>query len=192
MVTTRSEARPGVMVSHGERAAYGLADLAASGRAAWREDEEQWTRAARQRWEHERTLRDVVGAIGRRGFVVTLRFPRVSFTGTVTATGDDVLVVRTAAGAVDVALGRADLVVQVEQRSRMPGRQPARTRLRSRLLEWERRQNPVVIGTACDDLRGFVTVGRDHVVLRSDEHEEAVLPLASIAWVRGVQPDDPH
>jgi hypothetical protein len=180
------------VVSFGELAAHGLGDLAASGRAAWREDEEEWTRAARQRWEHEQTLGNLVGAVGRRGFVVTLRLARVSFTGTVAATGDDVLVVRTAAGAVDVALGRADLVMHVEQRSRMPGRRPARTSLRSRLLEWERRRIPVVIGTSYDELRGLVAVGRDHVVLRRDEHEEVVLPLASIAWVRAVQPDDRH
>ena len=100
--------------------------------------------------------------------------------------------VATPAGRVDVALytasGALPLVVRVVERARRGGRraQPGAQTFRARLLEYDSDEVDALIGSALlrDDLRGRLTVGRDHIVVRGSDGRETYLPLTWIAWVR--------
>src|SRR5436190_21689722 len=78
---------------------------AAALRAEWRDDEYEWTRAALQHWEHDQTLLDVLRMCMHRGDTVALEFSDHTFTGVLTAVGEDLARVETVDGSVDVHLG---------------------------------------------------------------------------------------
>ena len=171
-------------------------DLAGAGaalRAEWREEEEEWMRAAAQHWAHGRDIHDVTRDLMHRGDTVEAIAAGRSFTGLVTFVGDDVMEVRTATGRVDVRLTVGDrrgpvapLVLRVIEKARSGGGRPApaATTMRARLLERESAAQRVVIGSPLlpEEVRGHVGVGRDHVTVRGDS-PDTVLPLAWISWV---------
>ncbi len=110
-------------------------DLAGAGaalRAEWREEEEEWMRAAAQHWAHGRDIHDVTRDLMHRGDTVEAIAAGRSFTGLVTFVGDDVMEVRTATGRVDVRLTVGDrrgpvapLVLRVIEKARSGGGRPA-------------------------------------------------------------------
>ncbi|MFN8037535.1 MAG: hypothetical protein U0V73_16570 [Acidimicrobiia bacterium] len=182
-------------------------DLAAAGaamRAEWREDEELYAAEALAQWQHGRRLADVFTELMHRGDTVAITLAHWTFTGVVVGTGDDLVTLRTGAGRVDVhtalparvagdrhALVPAPVVVRVVERATAGGiRQPERLTFRARLHELVTDRAPLALGCAstADELRGLVTVGRDHVHVRGDDGAETYLPLAWVSWVRRLAP----
>ena len=100
------------------------ADLAAAAalRAEWRADEAAWTRAALEQWEHGRTFVDVLQSCLHRGDTVALGFPGRTFTGVLTAVGDDVARLATPDGSVDAHLTPSTSCVALRVRRTRPHR----------------------------------------------------------------------
>jgi hypothetical protein len=169
-----------------ERAHLGAA--AAEVRAEWRTDEEEWTRAAVERWQHQRTLLDVICECMLRGDTIALRLGHITFTGLVQAIGDDLVALAAADGRVDVRVDdHTQLIVRVHERARTGGtRGDAVTTFRARLLELEMDELDVEIGTGAggDVVCGQLTVGRDHVIVHEHVQTDTVMALAAVAWVR--------
>ena len=162
----------------------GIGDAAASARAAWRAEEEEWTRAAVEQWHHGRTLLDVVRDCMHRGDTIALRVGAATVAGTVCAVGDDVVSLAAPDGRVDVPLDPTTAsTVRVVERARTGGtRGEPCTTFRARLLELEASKLGVEIAmTGGDAVRGRLVVGRDHVVVGDD-----VVAFAAIASVRPI------
>jgi len=166
-----------------------LGDAAAAARAEWRADEEAWTRAAVEQWRHNRTMRDVIRDAMHRGDRLAFVLPAVTFAGCVTSVGDDVVVLDTIDGPVDLNVGEhAALVVRVLERAHAGGTRGAPvTTLRARALELETEACDVRIGChgtpAVFD--GRVQVGRDHLVVTERAGGgDVVLGLTAVAWMR--------
>lgn len=164
----------------------GLGDAAAAARSEWRADEEAWTTAAVERWLHERSLLDVVRECMHRGDTVSVRFaPRV-FSGCVRAVGVDLFSLDLVEGRVDVAAARgARFILRVEARARSGGaRGDDVTTMRARLLELETARCDVEVGVdAGDAVRGQLSIGRDHVLVRSAASHDTVVPIGAVSWV---------
>jgi hypothetical protein len=171
----------------------GLGDAGAAVRAEWRADEEEWTRAAVERWRHERSLLDVILECMHRGDTIALRLGHITFTGRVQAIGDDLVALAAPDGRVDLRVDdHVPLVARVVERARTGGtRGGAVTTFRARLLELEMDELDVEIGTPLaggDVVCGQLTVGRDHVIVHERDHTDTgtgtVIALAAVAWVR--------
>jgi hypothetical protein len=174
-----------------------IGEAAAVVRAEWRADEEEWTRAALERWQHERTLLEVLRECMHRGDTITVCPGSVAFTGRVEAVGDDLVAISAPDGRVDLRCdAAAPLVVRIVERARTGGtRGDAVTTFRTRLLELEMAEGDVEIGThvSGDVVRGRLIVGHDHVIVRDDEAGdggggEMVIAFTALAWVRPVSP----
>jgi hypothetical protein len=166
-----------------------LGELAAEARAAWRDDELEWTAAAYEQWCHGRTLVDRAREHLHRGdrVAVVARPGAAPLAGRIVGVADDVLALGTAGGRVDVRL-RADCVVawQVVDRARSGGSHGvAVDGFRARLLELETAGAPVEVGASVLDgvARGQLTVGRDHVTV-DDGSTLTVIGVGAIDWVR--------
>lgn len=169
----------------------GLA-AAAGLRAEWRADEEAWTRAALERWEHDRTLLDVLRACMHRGDTVALAFPGRTFRGVVSAVGADLARVETVDGSVDAHLcPTAVLSLCVVATARAGGDRgdPSVATFRARLLQLE--GNVVQLGVRVSDgaLAGELRVGRDHVSVVDRDGARRYVPTGSVSWVRPVDVD---
>jgi hypothetical protein len=163
-----------------------LAAAAAAVRTEWRSDEEWWIEAAARAWHGRRDLADVARDLAARGDEVVIRAAGMSFAGVVTAVGDDVLVLDTSDGVVDVAIGTP--VIRVARPASFGGCRPERASWRARLLEREAGDD-VDVGTLLDPaiVRGRLRAGRDHVAMRDEDGAETYVPLAAVAWVRAVR-----
>ena len=171
-------------------------DLARTGaalRAEWRDEEEEWMRAAAQHWAHGRDIHDVTRDLMHRGDTVEALVTGRSFIGLVSFVGDDVMELRTGSGRVDVRLTQGDrrgpiapIVLRVVEKARSGGGRPApaATTMRARLLERESAAQRVVLGSPLlpEEVRGHVGVGRDHVTVRGDS-PDTILPLEWVSWV---------
>ncbi len=168
----------------------GLGDAGAAVRAEWRADEEEWTRAALEHWQHQRTLLDVVRECMHRGDTVAVRLPHATFTGRVCAVGDDLVAIDVLDGRVDVRVdAHTPVVVRVVERARAGGTRGERvTTFRARLLELEMDERDVELGaqSAGGIVRGRLQVGADHVTGHERDGSSAVIALAAMAWVRPV------
>lgn len=166
---------------------------AAALRAEWRDDEEEWTRAAFERWEHGRTLVDVARDCMHRGDTVVIITAGVAFRGEIVAVGADTARVAVdRERAVDVNLaGDAPVVLRVDGRVRTRGSHDtdgART-FRARLLEREV-DDRVELGAPvlAESLVGTLRVSADHVRIRTRDGADTFVPLRSVAWVRQHRP----
>jgi hypothetical protein len=163
-----------------------LARSASALREEWRLEEEEYTRAAEQHWEHSRTLRDVTRELMHRGDMTAIEVGDVTFTGTIVAVGDDYFQLATPAGAIDVRLAAVPLLVRVIERAQAGGcrGEPGSRTFRARLLEHEMTGRELVVGSSSgrDELHGTIVVGRDQVHVRGGTGD-AYLPTAGIAWV---------
>jgi hypothetical protein len=150
-----------------------------------RAEEEEYTRAAARQWARHRDLVDVARELQHRGDTVSLQLPGIAFVGVIDAVGRDYVQLRTDGGRVDVAL---PVMIRVLARAREGGRraEPGAPTLRARLIEYDGDELDVVIGSVLldDELRGRVTVGRDHIVVRDRHSNETYIPLGAVAWVR--------
>lgn len=177
-----------------------LSGTGAAMRAEWRADEEEYGRAALAQWGHQRRLTDITTELMHRGDTVAVTVVGATFTGTITYVGDDLVTVRTPVGRVDVhtalpvavagdrrALAPAPLVLRVVERAKAGGVRPGNetSGFRARLHEYEADATELVIGSALvpDEVRGVVTLGRDHVHVRGRDGAETYLPIAWIAYV---------
>jgi hypothetical protein len=169
----------------------GIGDAAAAVRAEWRADEDEWSRAALEHWQHQRTLLDVVRECMHRGDTIALRLPHVTFTGRVRAVGDDIVAIDVLGQSrVDVRVDAyTPIVVRVLERARAGGtRGDAVTTFRARLLELEMDEHDVELGANGGDeiVCGRLQVGHDHVIGHERDGTSAVIALAAVAWVRPV------
>lgn len=166
-----------------------MTDESALARAEWRAEEEEWTRAALERWEHGRGLADVLRDCGHRGDVVTFVFPNVAWSGFVVVVGDDVARVASEGVAVDVHFTHdAPFVLRTRRGSGDAARgEGAVTTFTARLRELD--GTPVGIGTATGALEGRLRVGRDQLRLTDPDGGVAHVPTGSVWWVRPLADD---
>ena len=166
---------------------------AAALRAEWRADHAEWTRAALEVWEHERTLVDVARSCLHRGDTVALEFPGRTFTGVLTAVGDDVARLAIADGSVDAHLTSSNpgLVLRVLQPARAGGDRgdPTVVTFRARLLQLEGTMVELAVGGREATLRGTLGVGRDQLSVVDRDGVRAYVPTGSVTWVRPVDVD---
>jgi hypothetical protein len=157
-----------------------------------RAEEEEYARAAARQWARHRDLLDITRELQHRGDTVAVHIGEHSFRGVIDAVGADYVQLRTPAGRVDIALvlgserAPLPLVIRVVERAREGGRRaepPART-FRARLLEYDGEGIEAVIGSLLvrDGLRGRLTIGRDHVVVRDADGSDTYVPLGHVAW----------
>ncbi len=173
---------------------FDAADLAAAAalRAEWRADEDAWTRAALEQWEHDRTLLDVLHTCMHRGDTVALDFPGRTFIGVVSAVGVDLARLATPDGSVDAHLGPAAVLsLRVVTPARAGGGRgdPSITTFRARLLHLE--GTFVQLGTRVRDdaCSGELRVGRDHVSVLDRDGVRRYVPIESVTWVRPLDVD---
>jgi hypothetical protein len=167
-------------------------ELAAAGaalRAEWRTDEEEWSRAAFEHWQHDQSLLDVARDCMHRGDTLVVLSRRNTFRGVVSSVGEDVMRVATAEGPVVVHVNAdAPLALRVVMRATAGGargdREPAS--LRAVLLDLETSGARVEVGVAIADavLTGMLRVGRDQVAVRDGDGFETYVPLRWVTWVR--------
>jgi hypothetical protein len=172
-------------------------DLQARGaalRAEWRADEDEWTRAAYERWEHSRHLLDVARECMYRGDTVVFTTSSSAVRGRVVAVGLDTLRIAVADSLVDVHTTRdATFVLRVEKRARTGGTRGDDSPLsfRARLLEHEVAGHPVqlTMNPSTGGIEGALRVGADHVRVIDRDGAASYVPFAAIAWVRAATDD---
>jgi hypothetical protein len=168
-----------------------MSDDAAIARAEWRAEEEQWSRAAFERWEHGRGLVDVVRDCMHRGDTVTFGFPSQAWSGDVVAVGRDVACVDTGAARVAIRL-RADAPFVLRVRSSNVGtrdRNAAAGRDDGPLTTFTARLREVdgtalCIGTSAGPLEGRLRIGVDQLRLTHVAGGVAYVPIDSVWWLR--------
>ncbi|MFI5052886.1 MAG: hypothetical protein ACHQDE_00875 [Acidimicrobiia bacterium] len=171
-----------------------LRETGAALRAVWRAAEEEWTRAAFEAWEHERTLVDVARDCMHRGDTVTVQLPGRRLIGPVVSVGDDFVRIGTATGPVDVRVScdaRFHLRVVAPARAGGSRGLPGVATFRARLLQFEADRAAVEIGVhgTSDVMVGSITVGRDQVSLEDGNDGRVYVPIGSLSWVRPVDVD---
>jgi hypothetical protein len=162
---------------------------AASVRAEWRADEEEWSRAALEHWEHGRTLADVARDCMHRADPVTVTFASVAWSGVIVGVGTDVARLDIFEGPVDVRLATdAPFVLRVRSgSSRAAWTDTTITTFTARLRELD--GTVVCIGTSGEVLEGRLRVGRDQLRLTDDHGGCAYVPTGSVWWVRPLDDD---
>jgi hypothetical protein len=159
-----------------------------------RAEEEEYTRAAARQWARHRDLVDVALELQHRGDTASIQLHDTVFVGTIDAVGRDYVQLRTDGGRVDIPLvdlvgerAPRPLLIRVIERAREGGRraEPAAQTFRARLLEYDGEEIDAIVGSDLlqEELRGRLTVGRDHIVVRDRDGAESYLPLSCIAWV---------
>jgi hypothetical protein len=169
-----------------------VSDDAATARAEWRAEEEQWSRAALERWEHGRGLADVVRDSMHRGDTVTFGFPSHAWTGVVVAVGRDVARVATGDTRVDIRLGvdapfvlrvRAGMHVDVHAARGAAGRDDST--LTTFTARWREVDGTALcIGTSTGPLEGRLRIGVDQLRVTDLDGGLAYVPMDSVWWVR--------
>ena len=161
-------------------------------RAAWRDEEAEWSRAALERWQHEQTLVDVLRECMYRGDTVAVRFAAHTFTGVLTSVGDDVARIAAPDGAVDVRVtARLPAVVRVVRAARRGGTRgdATVTTFWARLRQLDRTEVQLGVHPTDDVVDGTLLVGRDQVGVTDRDGGRAYVPIGSVSWVRAVEVD---
>ena len=168
-----------------------LTTAGAAMRAEWRTDEEEWTRAAFERWQHGRTVLDVARASMHRGDTVGMILPGWRVEGVVTSVGEDILQVTTAAGDGGITVhvdADVPLALRVVRRATSGGVRGDRelVTLRALVFALEAAGTVVQVGTAAtpDALTGTLSVGRDQIAVRDRDGIETYVPTRWVTWVR--------
>lgn len=166
-----------------------MSDEAAKARAEWRADEQDWSRAALERWEHGRALDDVVRDCMRRGDIVTFAYVAHSWSGRVASVGDDIARLDTRDVRVDIRLAvDAPFVLRVRAVDGPGARDDsALTTFTARLREVD--GTAQCIGTSNGPLEGRVRIGRDQVRVTDADGGVAYVPTGSVWWLRPLADD---
>jgi hypothetical protein len=165
-----------------------MSDDATAIRAEWRADEEQWSRAAFEQWEHGRGLADVARDCMHRGDIVTFAFASQHWTGRLIAVGHDVARLDSGGLRVDVRLATdAPFVLRVRPAPHADandGRRVATglTTFMARLRELD--GTSTGIGTLAGPLEGRLRTGRDQLRIIAPAGAVAYVPTGSVWWVR--------
>jgi hypothetical protein len=167
------------------------ARAAREARAEWRAEQEQWSRAAFEQWEHGRTLVDVVRDCMHRGDRVTVAYATQTWAGRVDGVGVDVVCLRAGDALVDVKVdGDATFVLGVHaDTGAVAGHRGAvtRTSFAARLRELDGAL--VSVGGAIGAVEGVLRVGADQVRLTASDGAVRYVAAGSVAWVRVVDVD---
>lgn len=164
---------------------WGDGEAAAALRAEWRDEHDEAARDAFEVWRHGRTLCDAAIGCMHRGDSVTVTVAGARFAGRIVEVGEDLVVLHTPGGRVDVHL-HAAIPVALQARPGDGGRgvaAPPRTTMRARLLERESREVTVGVTAEREPLRGRLVVGADHVGVEGSDGECTWVALAGVAWV---------
>jgi len=166
-----------------------VSDDSTAARAEWRAEESRWSRAALERWEHTRTLVDVVRDAMHRGDQVAFEFPSTVWSGDVSGVGSNVVRLATARVVVDVRVdGSVPFVLRVRSASDDGRRGDASvSTFAARLRELEGTQ--VSIGVLAGSLEGTLRIGHDQVQLIDDDGARTYVATGSVCWVRPVVDD---
>ena len=165
-------------------------DAGATARAEWRAEEEQWSRAAFERWEHGRGLDDVLRDCMQRGDTVTFVFPAVTWSGVVVSVAADVVRVDVGETRVDVRhTADAPFVLRTRPAGARGGNDVSTelTTFLARLRELD--GTTVCIGTSTVLLEGRLRLGRDQLRLTAGDGAVAYVPTASVWWLRPLDAD---
>ena len=165
---------------------------AAALRAEWRAEEAEWSRAARERWEHGRSLVDVLRDCMHRGDTVAVEVGPLTFTGTVRSVGDDVVRIETPEGSVDVRVAPdTPAVVRIVTSARAGGGRGDASvpTFLARLRQLERSRVRLGLRGPRESIEGEVLVARDHVSVVDGDGRRAYVPIGSVCWVRPVDVD---
>ena len=158
-------------------------------RAEWRDEEEEWTRAAFEHWEHGRTLADIARDCMHRGDTISLATPHVVVRGVIAAVGPDTVRVVDGEATTDVHLvDGAAIVLRVVERARSGGSARHRRGVDVPRAAARARDGALPSNSGCsriaDVLTGELRVGADHVRVRSRDAIDSFVPMSSVAWVR--------
>lgn len=164
-------------------------DGVAAVRAEWRADEEEWSRAALEQWEHGRGLADVARDCMQRGDTASFTFASVTWSGAIVAVGHDLARLDAGTRPVDVRLAPdAPFVLRVRPGSADPERHDGTvTTFVARLRELDGTE--VYIGTSTGALEGWLRVGRDQLRLTDRDGGCAYVPTGSVWWARPLDDD---
>jgi hypothetical protein len=161
-------------------------------RAAWRAEEAEWSRAAHERWEHDRAFVDVLRDCMHRGDAVACDLGCDRCTGTVASVGVDVARIATTDGSVDVRIdATAPIVVRVVAPARRGGHRgdSTTTTFVARLRQLERSRVRLGLRGDREPLEGALLVGLDQVSVIDGDGRRAYVPIGSVCWVRPVDVD---
>jgi hypothetical protein len=170
-----------------------VGDDAASVRAEWRAEEEEWSRAALEHWEHGRGLDDVLRDCLRRGDVATFSFPLLTWAGAVVGVGPDVVRIDVGDAPVDLQLtGDAPFVLRTRAATGAHRDAPREdtggsTTFMARLRELDGTR--VSIGTATTSLEGSLRVGQGQLRITDADGSVSYVPTGSVCWVRPLVAD---
>jgi hypothetical protein len=163
---------------------------AAALRSEWRADEEAWTLAAFEQFEHGRSMVDVARACMHGGDRVSFLLADATFTGTITGVGDDTARVQLSASRADVVdlhlHAACGVVLRVDERSATDGhRDDAASSFRARALELEDEPH-VQVGLATPPLvlTGRLRVARDHLRVVTADGTAVHAARATVSWIR--------
>jgi hypothetical protein len=162
-----------------------MSDDAAMARAEWRADEQAWSRAAFEHWEHGRSLADIARDAMHRGDTVTFAFVSHTWSGEVVAVGRDLACLDTGDTRVDLRLAAdAPFVLRVRAGDAVGGRRDegALTTFTARLRDLD--DTVLCIGTAIGSLEGRLRIGADQVRVTDVDGGVAYVPTRSVWWVR--------
>jgi hypothetical protein len=165
---------------------------AAALRAEWQAEEAEWSRAASDRWEHERSLVDVLRDCMHRGDTVALDVGEQRFTGLLTSVGTDVVRVAGPDGAVDVRIAAAvPVVARVVAHARQGGGRgdASVSTFVARLRQLERTRVRVGVCARHEPIEGELRVGRDQLSVTEGDDRRTYVPMGSVCWVRPVDDD---
>jgi hypothetical protein len=166
-----------------------MSEDASAARAAWRAEEDRWSRAALEQWEHTRALADVVRDCMHRGDRATFVLPTVTWSGPLVAVGNDIARVAVGATLVDLRLAPAAPFVLRVRSTPNPGQRgdASVTTFLARLRELD--GTSVSIGLISGSLEGGLRLGRDQIRLDERDGSGAYVPTGSVWWVRPLDDD---
>jgi hypothetical protein len=169
-----------------------LSGIAGDMRAEWRDEQEAAAADAATQLRHGRSLTDWLRDRMHAGDRIGVTVAAQTFVGLVEEVGEDLLVLRGAAGVVEIHVCAAIAISfeLVEHATRGGRRASARRTFCDALLARDTRTD-VAIGTRQhpDGLHGTLLVGRDYVSIVTAARPETIVPIADIAWVAPSLPD---
>lgn len=166
-----------------------LSGVAGEMRAEWRQEQEAATADAAAQLRHGRTLTDWLRDRMHAGDRVAAFLATRSFVGSVEEVGDDLVVLRTPLGRVEIHVCDAIPISfeLVEHPTSGGARSVVRRTFRDALLGRDE-QAGLRVGTLLEPegVEGTLTIARDFIAVLSAQGVETIVPIAHVAWVAPV------